>query len=214
MYEQRPWITRTPLALETLQEPVRQAAPQRDLHREEKSARRRRSVTDAELRPCEQPGPQAGSPGAGAAFPTQTNTTQVVQATAMGLGPGKQLARQARLRGPDALCGSISPTQASSPFRNAVPSLEPLARGRARNRQDPLLDTARGGGRDSLRMGSVAGRAGEPGVGDYRTNTRISSKELKKRKVPSDEDTASDRAGHPQADMGELRAVTSTNNTL
>ncbi|KAI4552732.1 hypothetical protein MJT46_017383, partial [Ovis ammon polii x Ovis aries] len=49
---------------------------------------------------------------------------------------------------------------------------------------------------------------------DYRTNTRISSKELKKRKVPSDEDTASDRAGHPQADMGKLRAVTSTNNTV
>ena len=53
--------------------------------------------------------------------------------TTATLRSGKQLARQARLRGPDALCGSINPTQASSPFRNAVPSPEPLARGRARN---------------------------------------------------------------------------------
>lgn len=92
---------------------MRQAAPQRDLHREEKSARRRRSVTDAELRPCEQAGPQAGSPGAGAAFPAQTNTTQVVQATAMGLGPGQDGVRR---------WVSLPPTELMAPHGAQTPS--------------------------------------------------------------------------------------------
>ena len=42
--------------------------------------------------------------------------------TTATLRSGKQLARQARLRGPDALCGSISLTQASSPFRTTLTS--------------------------------------------------------------------------------------------
>lgn len=39
--------------------------------------------------------------------------------------------------------------------------------------QDPLLDTARGGGRDSLRTGSAAGRAGKPGVGGEPSGVQV-----------------------------------------
>ena len=47
---------------------------------------------------------------------------------------GRQLTRQARFSDTVALCDSVNQTQASSPFLSSVPSPEPLACGRVRNR--------------------------------------------------------------------------------